>query len=685
MYKLSILLLFIQSVVLGQASVTVPPTLLVQNYAVDDYNASCQNWDVAVSYWGTLYVANNSGLLSFDGNTWTLHQLPDKSVITQLALTHDTIYTTGENNMGFWVYDTWGSLSYQSVDEIPPHVNFNKQKCAFPIPQKIQQDIPTVFATTGTYNFIGTSTNGLYIINNEGDILLNLNQFNLLQDNIIRAICVQDKTLIWVVCDNGISQIDINPPITMLGKRSTIGKLLNAALHNDTLYIQTNIGYYRRTLTSGVPFELISEEIGKKNISSQQSEEQYNIQHLLKKPSDLGEFANAECIYPAYENHYWLTINNQAGLVQAENGEGTIKCRVLFNNYNMHLVTNGKRIISLNDSLCIASAMQGPLLINIRSLISSGLGILTMPRFRKIEYTDVKGIHPLQPDTDIISLPHRFQEINLDVGTTVFTPNHQISYKLEGISKDWSAWLKDGKISFLQLPTGKYKLRIRKYVVKGPFPEISLLIEVRPAWYNTIWAYILYIILFCIIGHFTLRYYLNTLRRKEQDRLEAEQLAEKQRVQQLRNEMLETELQNKNNELTLQTSALVKRNQAIQSFLDELEKQKETLGDRYPNKLYNKLRSLMEGALNDQADWLQFETYFNSAHQNFMDRLRQQYNDITTGDLRICCLLRMNLSTKEIASLLNISIRAVELRRYRLRKRLALDGETNLVDFLMNF
>ena len=68
-----------------------------------------------------------------------------------------------------------------------------------------------------------------------------------------------------------------------------------------------------------------------------------------------------------------------------------------------------------------------------------------------------------------------------------------------------------------------------------------------------------------------------------------------------------------------------------------------------------------------------------------MDRLRQQYADLTTGDLRICCLLRMNLSTKEIASLLNVSIRAIEVRRYRLRKRMNLDNDTNLVDFLLKF
>lgn len=288
-------------------------------------------------------------------------------------------------------------------------------------------------------------------------------------------------------------------------------------------------------------------------------------------------------------------------------------------------------------------------------------------------------------NTQRISLPHNFQEFNVWAGTTIFTSNHQISYKIEGVSSDWSAWQHDGKITFLQLPEGRYELKVRKYVIKGPYPELTLPIEVRPPWYNTVWAWLVYITLVWFLVQAVLRYNLKNLHKEEQEKAEAERQAEQQQMQVIKNRMLEAELQNKNNELTLQTTALVKRNQAIQSLLEELEKQKETLGERYPNKLYIRMKTLMEETLNNQADWVLFESYFNSTHQNFMDRLRQRYSDLTTGDLRICCLLRMNLSTKEIASLMNVSVRAIELRRYRLRKRLELEGDTNLVDFLMNF
>ena len=61
-----------------------------------------------------------------------------------------------------------------------------------------------------------------------------------------------------------------------------------------------------------------------------------------------------------------------------------------------------------------------------------------MPRFMRIEYQDQEGTHYLYPDTQRINMPHNFQELSLYIGTTVFTPNHQISYKLEGVSADWS-------------------------------------------------------------------------------------------------------------------------------------------------------------------------------------------------------------------------------------------------------
>lgn len=688
MYKLSvILILYVLTVVAVQASTVVVPYVFVKNFNVDDYKASCQNWGLSVSPNGLLYVANNTGLLIFDGNTWIDYELPDQSSITGVTHLNDTIYTKGENSLGCWIRNQQGILRYQPLGKLPDEVMFEPPRIQMPFEfsPEIQAAQPTAFGTNGTLYFIGTLNNGLYITDQKGNILQRLNLQNQLPDNIVRAICVQDPQQIWVAYDNGLSQITLEPPITLLGKRSAIGKLQNATLHEDKLYIQTNIGYFRRSMVAGDVFEPVEEKEALPFLRADNPPDSPTIDQLFMDKESLGTFARADGIYPAPENLYWLSLKNEAGLFHLENGIGTLKCRMLFDNYNMNVVTRGKRIIPLNDSLHLVSAMQGVLLINIRELIGSSLSGGVPLQISGLKYTDKTGIHHLPVKTADISLPHNFKELTILVGTTIFTPNHQISYKIEGVSSDWSPWQKDGKISFLQLPEGKYTLMIRKYVVKGPYPELSIPITVCPAWYNSLWAWLVYIALVWVIAQTLLRHNLKNLHKEEQNKQEAERQAEEQRLQKLKSEMLEVELQNKNNELTLQTTTLVKRNQAIQTLLEELERQKETMGDRYPNKMYTRMRTLMEETLNDQEDWLLFESYFNSTHQNFTERLRQKYTDITVGDLRICCLLRMNLSTKEIASLLNVSIRAVELRRYRLRKRLALEGDTNLVDFLISF
>lgn len=659
-------------------------SLLTRNYTVKEYNASCQNWDIAISDDGYLFAANNSGLLSFDGNNWRLHRLPDRSELYRLAIHNDTLYSRGESSLGFWMMDEAGDMRYSPIERLPDGLSFDSdRKMIIELPEEIRRLKPTSVASSDELLFVGTASSGLLITNRAGESLHHLDVNNQLQDNIVRSVRVQDKNLLWLALDNGISRIELDPPIAMVEKRNNIGKLENARLKDDRLFIETNRGIFCMNIESDERFcpiyDINPKEIFVDSLSDVVMPELFSHRELLQRFGDYSE------IYPRGDDHYWLTKDNEAGLFQLKNGKAILKCRVLFTNYNLNLVSNGKRFIPLNDSLDLVSAMEGTLLINTRRLIEGSLGGLAMPSFCRVSYIDSDGEHIISPKSNSISLPHNFQELSVFAATGVFTSNHQISFRLDGVSDEWSEWQNDGVIKFLQLPEGNYELKVRKYVARGPFPEISMMISVRPPWYNSILAYLLYIILIAITLHLGLRVHLAKLRRDAEARLEAERMDEQQRFQRMRSEMLERELQNKNNELTLQTTALVKRNEAIQSILEELDRQKETLGDRYPNKLYARMRSLIESTLNNQSDWLQFEAYFNSAHNNFMDRLRKQYSDITAGDLRICCLLRMNLSTKEIASLMNVSVRAIEIRRYRLRKRLALDADTNLVDFLMRF
>jgi DNA-binding NarL/FixJ family response regulator len=82
-------------------------------------------------------------------------------------------------------------------------------------------------------------------------------------------------------------------------------------------------------------------------------------------------------------------------------------------------------------------------------------------------------------------------------------------------------------------------------------------------------------------------------------------------------------------------------------------------------------------------DWNRFALYFDEVHNNYLTTLKTKFPQLSNTDLKLCAYLRLNLSSKEIAQLLNISLKGVEVSRYRLRKKLGLATEVNLHDFLV--
>ena len=152
----------------------------------------------------------------------------------------------------------------------------------------------------------------------------------------------------------------------------------------------------------------------------------------------------------------------------------------------------------------------------------------------------------------------------------------------------------------------------------------------------------------------------------------------------LKNEKLEAEIRYKNKEVASASMHLVKKGELITKMKDELQRlTKSTDNEKSMDSFKKMIKTLGEDDKMDK-DWEHFAQHFDKVHSDFVVGLKEKHPTITPNELKLCAYLRMNLSTKEIAQLMNISVRGVEISRYRLRKKLGIQSETNLFDYLID-
>jgi DNA-binding CsgD family transcriptional regulator len=152
----------------------------------------------------------------------------------------------------------------------------------------------------------------------------------------------------------------------------------------------------------------------------------------------------------------------------------------------------------------------------------------------------------------------------------------------------------------------------------------------------------------------------------------------------LKNEKLESEISHKNSELANSAMHLVQKREMLGKIHDDLNALLKKIDNEQVSGQFKKLLKLLGEDNKMDDNWEQFAHHFDKVHTDFLVVLKNRYPALTANELKLCAYVRMNLSSKEIAQLLNISIRGVEIGRYRLRKKLGLAKEMNLFEFLLN-
>ncbi len=152
---------------------------------------------------------------------------------------------------------------------------------------------------------------------------------------------------------------------------------------------------------------------------------------------------------------------------------------------------------------------------------------------------------------------------------------------------------------------------------------------------------------------------------------------------QLIQEKLDIELDFKHRELQAITLTLASKNELLSQIKQNITKVVER-DSPTPDCMIDlkKIISHIDSNLMDQNFWEDFKSRFIFLHTGFLEKLQANFNDLTNNEVKLCCFLKMNMSNKEIAQILNSSLDAIDKSRYRLRKKLNIDSETNINYFL---
>ncbi|MBT3208074.1 MAG: hypothetical protein HN704_07835 [Bacteroidetes bacterium] len=271
---------------------------------------------------------------------------------------------------------------------------------------------------------------------------------------------------------------------------------------------------------------------------------------------------------------------------------------------------------------------------------------------------------------------------------------------LKGYDDNWSNWDIRYTKEYTNLKEGDYTFFVKArstYDVETQASKYSF--KIKPPWYKSLKALILFSFIFLMLI-FLFFYWVKLriekskmkekliLERKSKQReneMKRQTLEAEKEVIRIRNDTLREKMIMKDKELANATMQMIQKNELLFNLKNEL---KDIVSkSRSENKLgmISPLIKKINKDIESENQWKVFETHFENVHEAFLKRLKNQYTELTPRELKLCAYLRRNISSKEIALLMNISTRGVEISRYRLRKKLNLDRSVNLTDFIISF
>lgn len=303
----------------------------------------------------------------------------------------------------------------------------------------------------------------------------------------------------------------------------------------------------------------------------------------------------------------------------------------------------------------------------------------------------------IQEATNIPAVIDGWKTIRFEFASSLFgyQANLEYSYRLKGYDDSWSSWTKQTEKEYTNLSTGNYQFETKVRNNLGVESDISAYsFNILPPWYLSIWAKTLALLL--VLSGIYLLYNRQQKKFKRQQEIYEEEQKRIQYIHELelnkteselvalRNEKLEVEINYNNSEMASTAMHLVKKGELSSKIKAELSQLIKSIDNPQAIAEIKRIIKTLSEDDNLDKEWEHFAINFDKVHSDFLAVIKEKHPGISPNELKLCAYLRLNLSTKEIAQMMNISVRGVEISRYRLRKKLGISTETSLFDYLIS-
>lgn len=423
--------------------------------------------------------------------------------------------------------------------------------------------------------------------------------------------------------------------------------------------------------------------------------------------SILGD-AGVQFLAEDANGNIWFTSNRRPGIIDYHKPSGTQPYSIIYFPELQQKIVNGFEFIyPYDDENIFMAAEKGLYHINYRKYIQLAAGpaiaIGTVKAMGKSDsllfggyFANDSSLLATQPDNIAVRLPNGFNDFHFEYASPAYDQgsNIEYSYRLIGFNGTWSEWTTKTEKEYTNLPYGNYTFAVKARNNLGiESAEATYTFTILPAFYQTNVAKAIYVLLFISLLYLLYRRQKQKFtnqqqkyQQKQEHLISLHQLELERNEKELikvQNDKLASDVNFKNRELATVTMHLVDRGRVLSNIKEVLNVTIKKLEPAVTQDHFKRVMRLFEEAENNEEDWEHFSRHFDEVHSNFLARVKKHFPMLTTTDLKLCAYLHIDLTSKEIAQLLGISVRGVETSRYRLRRKLNIPGEVSLNAYLL--